>query len=109
MRVEPSADSGPAKRYARKLLDGRTRAPHGLLHLACVAAKFLPEPDRCRVLQGGAARLDQRPELAALGIEGLAQLLEGRDQLVLARLRGPVLYPGGVDIVGRLARVELSG
>src|SRR5438105_8029537 len=107
MRVETGANSGAAKRHACQFLDARPSAPDGLLHLAGVAAKFLPQPDRCCVLQVGAARLDQWPELAALRLECRAQLLEGWEQLVLYRHRGRELNRGWDDVVGGLAQVDV--
>ena len=81
MRVDARAHRRAAERQlGQARLD---RAPAGarpLLHLRGIARELLPEPDRHRVLQVGAADLDDLVELLGLALQSAsARRLERRD------------------------------
>src|SRR5207302_6760799 len=58
VRVEACPDGRAAERDARQLVDGAERAAHRLIDLTGVALELLAQADRRRVLEVGAAGLD---------------------------------------------------
>src|ERR1700674_1838974 len=103
MRVDPGAHGSASERDPRQLVDRSLRAPDRFLDLPGVALELLAEPDRGRVLEVSAARLDDRPEFLALGLERAREPLEGWDELVLDRHRRSKLDRGRDHVVGGLA------
>src|SRR5258706_9721126 len=107
MRVEACANGRAAEGNAGQLVDGTVRAADRFFHLPGVALELLAEADRRRVLEVRAAGLDNRPELAALGLERLAQLVESRDQLVVDGHCGRQLDRARDHVVRRLTEVDV--
>ncbi len=68
---------------------------------------FLAEGDRSRVLQVGAANLDDVGELLGLLVEGGAEFLHSREELGLHFGRGGNVHRGGEGVVGRLGFVDV--
>jgi len=105
--VDAGPDGGAAERHAQQLVARGPRPPDGLLELARVAAELLAQADRGRVLEVGPARLDDRPELVGLGIEGGPEDLEGRQERVGDRHRRRQLERRRDHVVRRLALVHV--
>ena len=78
-----------------------------MLELRHPARYFLPQCERCGVLQMGAANLDDVFKGCGLVRQRGAQLLQGRQQPVRQRLHRGQVHSGGKDIVARLALVHI--
>jgi hypothetical protein len=106
-RVEAGADRGAA---LRELVEARQHAfdpGDAVADLRGVAGKFLAERQRGRVLQMGAADLDDAVPGLRLRIEPGVDLLERRQQPFVHRARGGDVHRRRKAVVGRLAFVDM--
>ena len=87
MASRGKSDRSTAQRQFFDRPQGAQDARLATLDLAGVTGKLLPQPDRRRVHEVRAANLDDLPKLPRLVAQGLLQLLEGGDQVILQRFR----------------------
>src|SRR3990170_1302998 len=87
-----TSDSAPAQGDLGELLLGAAQAAHGALGLAGVARELLPQPDGRRVLQVGAPRLHDAPELPGFRFQRGLEALERRDEPPLDAFKGGEVY-----------------
>ena len=106
-RGEAGADGGAALGQFHQRGQGHLNAGEAVLDLLCVAGKLLAEGERRCVLRMGAANLDDvRPGLG-LGVNGLVQVLECRDQPVHDFLGAGHVHGGRECVIGRLGHVHM--
>jgi hypothetical protein len=77
------------------------------VHLGRVAAELLPEGDGHRVHQMRAARLDDVVELDRLGLEGIGESLQRRQQIVDELVESGKVHRRRKDIVRGLPHVHV--
>jgi len=79
---------------------GRADAGDAVLDLLGIAGEFLTEGQRRRILQMGAADLDDRRKLHGLGRERRLEVNQRRDQLALDLLDRGDMHGGWEAVVG---------
>ena len=105
--VEPGADGGAALGERAEPGQRGTHALDAVLHLRRVAGELLAEGKRRRVLEMGPADLDDIGEGLRFRRKRLVQMLERRQQQVMALLHGGDVHRGREGIVGRLTAVDV--
>ena len=98
--VDPGADRRAALRQFEHAGQRRFDAGDAVFDLLGIARKFLPERHRGRILQMGAADLDDIGKFARLGIQRAVQLAQRRDQLIDRLARRRDVHGGGEGIIG---------
>ncbi len=103
----PGADRRAALRQRHHtMIDRRFDPPAAAIELMGIAGKFLPQRQRSRILQMGAADLDDRFPPLCLGIERGVEPVERWKQRFRDRQRGGDVQRGGEAVVGGLTEVH---
>ena len=107
MRVEPGPDCGAALRQRKKPGKRRRDARDPERHLRGIAGEFLAERHRRRVLEMGAADLDDVGEGFRLVVEGAVKVAQRRQQARFDLARRGDVHGGREGVVRRLAAVDV--
>ncbi|CUS45548.1 URF 4 [hydrothermal vent metagenome] len=106
--VESRADGRAALRKLAHAMDHARRDPRtAARELVRISPEFLPERDRCRILQMGAPDLDDVGPGDRLRIERVVQPVERREQAPGRRHRRRDLQRRGEAVVRRLAHIDM--
>ena len=104
--VDAGADGRAADVHLAEPVGGLGQLLAMPLHGVAVRGELLAEPDRRRVLEMGAAGLDDRVELDALGQQRVGKAVERGQQAGQRGERGQP-HGGGNDVVGALRHVDM--
>ncbi len=107
VRVDARADSRAAQGNLAQLANSAVKPADAALNLTCVPLKFLPQPDRRRVLQVSAASLDDRHELLGFVTQRVLQPAERGLQILVNRHKRRQVNRGWDDVVAGLAHVDV--
>ena len=105
--VEPGADRRAALREGENVGQRHLDPPDAELDLGRVPGKLLAERHRGRVLEVGAADLDDVGERLRLVIEGLVQVAQRRQEPIADLTRGRDVHGGRKRVVRGLAAVDV--
>ena len=105
--VEAGADGGAAQRQFLQFRQGDFQHLAVLLKGGAPAADFLGKLDGGRVLEVGAAALDDALVFRFQPLKGLNQRIDGREDLVLDGQHRRDVHRGGEGVVGGLGHVDV--
>ena len=107
MRIQTGADGGAAQRQFGQMRKRGLNVRDAVLELGYVAREFLAQGQGRRVLQVGAADLDDVIEGFRLGHERISQLLDRGNQFVMQCRDGRDVHRGREHVVRGLALVDI--